>query len=104
VLDIGLPTLNGIETARRIREVSPKSKILFVSENRSRDVAEEALRTGASGYVVKSDAGGEFLPAVKAVLQGKQFVSASLAGHQMVGKQETMSLVAKSLHGSTQVA
>src|SRR5579859_3187458 len=81
VLDIGLPSLNGIEAARRIREVSPKSKILFVSENRSRDVAEEALRTGASGYVVKSDAGVEFLPAVRAVLQGKQFVSASLTGH-----------------------
>jgi DNA-binding NarL/FixJ family response regulator len=82
VLDIGLPTLNGIEAARRIREVSPKSKILFVSENRSRDIAEHALRTGASGYVVKSDAGSELLPAMKAVLQGKQFVSASLTGHK----------------------
>jgi len=81
LLDIGLPNLNGIEAARRIREVSPTSKILFVSENRSRDIAEEALRTGASGYVVKSDAGSELLPAVKAVLQGKQFVSASLTGH-----------------------
>jgi len=81
LLDIGLPALNGIEAARRIREVSPASKILFVSENRSRDVAVEALRTGAGGYVVKSDAASELLPAVKAVLQGKQFVSASLAGH-----------------------
>jgi len=81
LLDIGLPTIDGIEVARRIREASPKSKILFVSENRSRDIAEDALRTGASGYVVKSDAGSEFLPAVKAVLQGKQFVSASLTGH-----------------------
>jgi DNA-binding NarL/FixJ family response regulator len=81
LLDIGLPKLNGIEAARRIREVSPTSKILFVSENRSRDIAEEALRTGASGYVVKSDARSELLPAVKAVLQSKQFVSASLVGH-----------------------
>lgn len=56
LLDIGLPTLNGIEAARRIREVSPESKILFVTENRSCDIAEEALRTGAGGYVVKSDA------------------------------------------------
>ena len=79
LLDIGLPTLNGIEAARRIREVSPASTILFVSENRSQDVAQEALRTGAGGYVVKSDAASELLPAVEAVLQGKQFVSASLA-------------------------
>jgi len=84
LLDIGLPTLNGIEAARRIREVSPASKILFVSENRSVDVAEEALSTGAGGYVVKSDAGCELLPAIKAVLEGKRFISASLAGHFMV--------------------
>ena len=80
VLDIGLPTLNGIEAARMIRDVSPTSKILFVSENRSRDLVEEALRTGASGYVVKSDAVGDLMPAVKAILQGKLFVSASLTG------------------------
>jgi CheY-like chemotaxis protein len=81
LLDIGLPTLNGIEAARRIGQVSPSSKILFVSENRSPDVVQEALRTVASGYVVKSDAGRELLPAVKAVLQGKQFVSACLTDH-----------------------
>ena len=84
LLDIGLPTLNGIEAARRIREVSPMSKILFVSENRSPDIAEEALGTGAGGYVVKSDARSELLPAVKAVLEGKRFISASLAGHFLV--------------------
>jgi len=84
LLDIGLPTLNGIEAARRIRKVSPASRILFVSENRSADIAEEALSTGASGYVVKSDTGSELLPAVKAVLEGKRFISASLAGHFLV--------------------
>ena len=77
VLDIGLPKLNGIEAARRIREHAPKAKILFVSENRSPDIAKEALRTGGSGYVVKSDAASDLLPAVEAVLQGRQFVSAS---------------------------
>jgi len=78
LLDIGLPTLNGIEAARRIRKVSPTSKILFVTDNRSADIAEEALSTGAGGYVVKSDAGSELLPAIEAVLHGKQFVSAGL--------------------------
>lgn len=80
LLDIGLPTLNGIEAARRIREVSPKSKILFVSENRSWDIAEEALRTGGIGYVIKSDAGRELLPALNAAFEGRRFLSTSLAG------------------------
>ena len=80
LLDIGLPTLNGIEAARRIREVAPSSKILFVSENRSSDIVMAALGTGANGYLLKSDAGTELLPAVEAVLQGRQFVSRSLAG------------------------
>ena len=88
LLDIGLPYLNGIEAARRIRAVSPKSKILFLSENRSWDIVEEVLRTGARGYVVKSDAGGELLPAVEAVLKGERFVSASLAGGDLAGHKD----------------
>ena len=79
LVDVGLPTLNGIETARQIRELSPMSKILFVSENRSPDVAEEALRAGGLGYVIKSDAARDLLAAIDAVLQGKGFVSASLS-------------------------
>jgi len=88
LLDIGLPTLSGIEAARRIRETSPKSRILFVSENRSRDIAEEALSTGAGGYVVKSVAASELLPAVEAILQGKQFVSAGLTGPAFPGAED----------------
>ena len=81
LLDIGLPSLNGINVARQIRERCPNSKILFLSAQRDWDIVEEALHAGAVGYVVKSDAGGELLPAVKAVLRDKQFVSASLRGH-----------------------
>lgn len=81
LLDIGLPTINGLEVARRIRECAPESKILFVSENRSSDIAQEALATGAGGYVLKSDAPSELLPAIKAVLEGKKFISSSLACH-----------------------
>lgn len=88
LLDIGLPTLNGIETARRIRELSPASKILFFSENRSRDVIEEALRTGAVGYVAKSDAGRELLAAIEVVLQGEQFVSSSLSDHHLISDED----------------
>lgn len=75
LLDIGLPSLNGIEAARRLRDSCAKSKILFLSDNRSADIVEEALRAGACGYVVKSDAWRELLIAVEAVLAGSQFVS-----------------------------
>jgi DNA-binding NarL/FixJ family response regulator len=88
-MDIGLPTLNGIEAARKIQKLSPESKILFVSENRSSDVAEEALRSGGLGYVVKSDAEKDLLPAVDAVLHGKRFVSQSLAGLFLVATSLT---------------
>lgn len=81
LLDIGLPKLNGIAAARQIRQVSPGSKILFLSENRSLEIVTEALRSGGSGYVLKSGAARELLPAIEAVLQSTHFVSASLAGH-----------------------
>jgi DNA-binding NarL/FixJ family response regulator len=81
LLDVGLPTLNGIEAARRIRTLSPESKILFLSQETSTDVVEEALGFGALGYIAKTRAGVELLAAVEAVSQGRRFVSAGLAGH-----------------------
>ena len=84
LLDIGLPSLNGIEAARRIRKLSPQSKILFVSQESSADMVREALGTGALGYVVKPDAGSELLKAVGAVLRGEQFVGKRFSGHDFV--------------------
>ena len=80
VLDIGLPTLNGIKVARRIREVCPACKILFVSQESSADVVQEALSLGALGYVVKAQAASELLAAVEAVCRGGQFVSKGVQG------------------------
>lgn len=82
LLDIGLPALNGIEAARQIRQHNPNATILFVSEQRSQDVVREALSTG-SGYVVKSCAPRELLPAIKTVLEGGRFVSACLQGQNL---------------------
>jgi DNA-binding NarL/FixJ family response regulator len=84
VLDIGLPTLNGIEVARRIRKLCPERKILFMSQESSADVAHEAFRLGAMGYVVKSHAGSELFVALEEVCQGRQFVSRGLSGHSWV--------------------
>jgi DNA-binding NarL/FixJ family response regulator len=82
LLDIGLPGLNGIETARQIKQRSPNSKIIFLSQNSELDIIRAALSTGASGYVRKTDARRELLPSVDAVLGGEQFVSSSLKGYE----------------------
>jgi DNA-binding NarL/FixJ family response regulator len=82
LLDIGLPSLNGIEAALRIRQVSPRSKTLFLSLHNSPDVVQAALDTGALGYVRKTDAQSELLPAVDAVLRGQRYVSRGLKGHE----------------------
>ena len=81
LLDIGLPKLDGIEAARRIRELAPRSKILFVSQESSIDIVQTAFSVGASGYVAKMDVGSELLTAVKAVLRGERFVGSRFAGH-----------------------
>lgn len=78
LLDLGLSKLNGMEAARRIRKVSPNSRILFVSQNCSPEVVKGALQLGACGYLLKSDA-AELPRAVDAILQGTQFVSSRLA-------------------------
>ena len=78
LLDIGLPTLSGIEAARQIRTIAPKAKMLFISENYSIDIAKSTLSAGGCGYVIKSDAGSELLVAIETVFLGRQFVSARL--------------------------
>jgi DNA-binding NarL/FixJ family response regulator len=83
LLDIGLPTLNGVEAARRIRQLVPDSKILFLSQESDADVAQEALSLGAWGYVVKANAGSELLVAVHAVICNKRFVSSALARYDL---------------------
>jgi DNA-binding NarL/FixJ family response regulator len=77
LMDIGLPSLNGLEAARRILEFVPESKIIFLSQESSTDVIKEALSLGAWGYVVKARAGGELLAAVDAVVLGKRFLSST---------------------------
>ena len=87
VLDIGLPTLNGIEVAQHIKRISAKSKVVFLTENRFLDITEAALQDGASGYVMKSAFASEMIPAIKAVLEGKQFLSARLTALAMEARK-----------------
>jgi len=92
LLDIGLPNVNGIEAARRIRQLSPSSRLVFLSMENSRDVVEAALSTGAQGYVHKPRVHSDLLPAIDAVLRGEQFVSNKLGGARVTDAQEAGAL------------
>ena len=78
VLDVGLPKLNGIEAALRIADVSPGSKVLFLSQDNDVSTVQAALGAGGWGYVHKLSAGTELLNAVAAVLKGHRFVSSEI--------------------------
>jgi DNA-binding NarL/FixJ family response regulator len=75
LLDIGLPSLNGIEVARQMRSLVPESKIIFLTQETSADVVQVALSLGAWGYVTKTKAQADLFAAVEAVLSGETFVS-----------------------------
>jgi DNA-binding NarL/FixJ family response regulator len=87
LLDIELPSLNGIDAARQILKVAPQSKILFVSQESSAEVVQEGLALGALGYLVKLDAGSELLVAVRAVLEDRQFVSSGVSGDYFTARE-----------------
>jgi|SRR6516165_4258401 len=78
LLDIGLPMLNGIEAANRIRHVATSAKILFTSQNDDQDVVQAALSTGGQGYLLKENSTDELLSAIEAVMQGNRFVTKQL--------------------------
>jgi DNA-binding NarL/FixJ family response regulator len=78
LLDIRLHGISGIEAARQIRRVAPESRIIFLSQFDSIQIAKEAMQTGAHGYIVKSDAGQDLLRGIRAVQRGEPFVSQRL--------------------------
>jgi DNA-binding NarL/FixJ family response regulator len=73
LLDIGLPTMNGIDAARRIRALVPNAKIIFLSQETSAAVVEEAFSLGALAYVQKAKAGRQLLAAIDAAILGQRF-------------------------------
>jgi DNA-binding NarL/FixJ family response regulator len=80
LMDIGLPGIDGIEAARQVIARDPRSRILFVSEHQSSDIVQTALRSGARGYITKSDAARELLPAMEAIVQERRFIGARFGG------------------------
>jgi len=75
ILDLGLPKLNGLEAARRIRSISPAPEIVFLTASDCPETVAAALATGAKGFVVKFDAVTELHAAIESVLRGKEYVS-----------------------------
>jgi two-component system uhpT operon response regulator UhpA len=76
---MNLPVLNGMQVIKHLRSLSDQTKIVVVSEVQMSEVAAEALRAGANGYVVKSEAATELMPAIAAALSGKVFLSERIA-------------------------
>jgi DNA-binding NarL/FixJ family response regulator len=75
VLDIAMPLLNGLDAARQLKRVMPEVKVIFLTVNEDPDLAAEAFRAGASGYLLKNSAASELFLAIQEVLQGRSYVT-----------------------------
>src|SRR5947209_12524597 len=75
VLDIAMPLLNGLDAARQLLRVMPQVKVIFLTVSEDPDLAAEALRIGASGYLLKNSAAAELHQAIQEVLQGRSYVT-----------------------------
>jgi len=83
VLDISMPLLNGLEAGRQIKHRLPDVKLVFLTMNEDPEVAAEAFRAGASGYLLKRSAGSELATAIREVAQGRSYIT-PLVAHGLV--------------------
>jgi DNA-binding NarL/FixJ family response regulator len=74
LVDIGMPLLNGLEAAQRIKRILPTTKIVYVTMNQDPDLMEEAFRMGASAYLPKTSAGYELVNAIRVALAGELYL------------------------------
>ncbi|MGH9746936.1 MAG: response regulator [Candidatus Acidiferrales bacterium] len=79
LLDLTMPEMNGLDAARAIHEAAPQTDILVLSMHFSEEIAREVLRTGARGYMLKSDANAELVTAIQRVRRGEQYFTSRLA-------------------------
>jgi DNA-binding NarL/FixJ family response regulator len=79
VVDVAMPLLNGLEACRQLKAKMPGMKIIFITMNEDPELALEAMRVGASGYVLKRSAGSELLQAIQAALRGKTYIAPLIA-------------------------
>jgi len=79
ILDIAMPRLNGLDAGEQIKQKLPSAKLVFLTMNSAADVAAEAFRRGAAGYVLKQSAAEELLIAIRKVVQGESYLSPLIA-------------------------
>jgi len=79
ILDIGMPELNGMQAGAEIKRVSPRTKLIVLTMNEDPEIAQEALRHWASGYLLKKSAGSELITAIREVLRGRSYVTPKMA-------------------------
>lgn len=79
VLDIGMPLLNGLEAARRLKQSMPAVKLIILTMNEDPDIAAEAVQAGVSGYLLKNSAASELFKAIQNVLKGKTYFTPRIA-------------------------
>ena len=79
IVDIAMPLMNGLEAGLRLKKLMPAVKLIFLTMNEDPDLAVEAMRCGASGYLLKSSAGSELTRAIQMALKGKSYVTPQLA-------------------------
>jgi len=96
VSDIGMPVMNGLNAGQRIKQILPKVKLIFLTVNDDPDLAAEAFRSGASGYLVKNIAASELVHAIREVLQGRSYIT-PLITKDMIGSLVGNSTRRKSL-------
>ena len=79
IVDIAMPLLNGLDAGQQVKELFPEVKLVFLTMNQDADLAAEAFRRGASGYLLKNCAASELVVAVREVLKGKRYLSPKVA-------------------------
>src|SRR5438270_2512972 len=84
VLDIAMPLLNGLDAARQLKRLMPEVKLIFLTVSEDPDLAAEAFRAGASGYLLKNSAASELLKSIQEVSQGRSYIT-PLATQGLVG-------------------
>jgi len=79
ILDIGMPSLNGLEAARQILKIRPQTKVLILTMHESDSVIREVLDAGARGYILKTDAGRDLVSAVESLRRNKTFFTSRVS-------------------------
>ena len=80
IVDIAMPGMNGIEVARQIHDACPETRILMLSMHASPEYVHQSFQAGAQGYLLKESAGSEVVNAVRAVSEGKRYLSQRIGG------------------------